>query len=211
VRLRLLRSLLEPGLVETLDLAADGQVDRGDSEAAAGVVERHLSVGLQLRRCVTCPGEAARKRHREAGRVCSGDQLLRARLPSGLLEAGGERHLLVLDGVARLEVELALAAREIARPGCPCISLNRHRLPPLPRTRLVGSSFGPATPPASSSPRTRPGRCEGRCTPDPGRASSPRSSWRRAARPAVAGARVRARPASLPGWRCRSRSTLPRC
>src|SRR6185437_11395908 len=84
-------------------------------------------------RGVARPSEAAGERHREAGRMRGRDQLLRTGLPAGLLEARGERHLLVLDGVTRLEVELSLAAPEIARPGCLCLSLNRHPLPPLRR------------------------------------------------------------------------------
>src|SRR5204863_3751354 len=46
---RLLSGLLEAVLVEALNLAADGQMDRVDREAAVRAVEGHLCVGLQLR------------------------------------------------------------------------------------------------------------------------------------------------------------------
>src|SRR6476620_10377433 len=105
-----------------------------------------------------------------------GDQLFRARLAARLLEPRGERDLLVLDRVARFEIELALAAPEIACPGRPCFALNRHRQPPLRLLRLACSTSGPAALSEGSPRQTRPGRCEGRCSPVPGRAFSRRSS-----------------------------------
>src|SRR5205823_943851 len=116
-------------LVNPLDLAADGQMDRVDREAAVRAVEGHLRVGLQLRGRVPRLREAVRERHREARRMCSGDQLLGACLAARLLEPGRERDLLVLDRVTRLEIELTLTALEIASPGRLRLALNRHSQP----------------------------------------------------------------------------------
>ena len=84
-RLRLLRRRAEALLVDPVDLALDREVHRGDAEACVGLVERAHGVRLELRRWMTLLGEPARKRHREAGRVRGGDQLLGARLAAGLV------------------------------------------------------------------------------------------------------------------------------
>src|SRR3954453_17645614 len=46
--LRLLGGLLEPGGVEAVDLAADGEPDAGQLEAARGLVRAEGDVGLYL-------------------------------------------------------------------------------------------------------------------------------------------------------------------
>src|SRR5204862_1342848 len=142
--------------------------------------------------------EAVRERHREARRMCSGDQLLGACLAARLLEPGRERDLLVLDRVTRLEIELTLTALEIASPGRLRLALNRHSQPPLLRIRLAGNNADLATVPAGSRPQTPPGRREGRRSPAPGRASSRRSNSRRGARRAGGGDRARERRPSPP-------------
>src|SRR4051794_27863653 len=126
------------------------------------------------------------------------DQLLGARLASRLLEAGGEGDLLVVDRAAGLQVELPRAALEIALPRGPRAPLNRHLPPPLRLLRLACSTSDPATLPVGSRRQTRPGRCEGKCSPVRDRASWRRSSARPAARRAGAAGRARARPGSPP-------------
>ena len=107
--------------------ADDGQRRLRDPRARH---ERHRRRRLEPLGRVAGLREPVRERHREAGRVRGGDQLLGARLASVLvLRARRPRHLQRPERAARRLVDLAAAGHQIALPRRLRAAFGRHAHP----------------------------------------------------------------------------------
>ena len=79
--------------VDPLDLAIDGELDRRQPEAGLRLVEGRRRLRLEPRRRVAVLGQRVSERHRDAGRMRRGDQLLGAH-SFGVLGPGRPGHAL---------------------------------------------------------------------------------------------------------------------
>src|SRR6202022_761703 len=81
--------LLELRLIDAWHVGVGFEVDAGDGEALADLVQGDLRRGMDPRRRVARAGQAVRQCHREAARVGRGNQFLGV-APRAALEPGAE-------------------------------------------------------------------------------------------------------------------------
>jgi NTE family protein len=144
--LGVLRHLGELGIVQALDLTANGELDAGQPEPARRIgSERHVGLHVERLRCAARLADQRGQLHRVARGVGRGDELLGTGVAAGVF--GGpprERHLVGGELGAR-QLDEALALLQGPGPGSAC-GTGGHRLSSSSSARSLACLRGPSYP-----------------------------------------------------------------